>query len=282
MNVVDAILITAAKAYAYATREQSGWDAWGDSPNPDALWADLSPYQQRAVMEGMRAALLSILEDPDMDDTKRHVEVAQAAAEMRRAAEATGNDDMLRWATLLGLVQAERVRFREERDEARGIVRETLWMARRYVDGRMTYAVAAYNAAAMIAVGGGYAGPEGPDGTYLAGDGTPQRDPLADLVADTIAWQIETFGPGERTAGVLAHIRKELVEIEAKPFDLEEWVDVLFLAVNGAARQGFTASQIVSMWAAKLAKNRARTWPDWRTVAPDKPIEHDRTGEAAE
>ena len=37
------------------------------------------------------------------------------------------------------------------------------------------------------------------------------------------AFSQRTFGPGNRTAGVLDHIRKELVEIEQAPDDLEEW-----------------------------------------------------------
>ena len=35
-------------------------------------------------------------------------------------------------------------------------------------------------------------------------------------------WSERTFGPGERSAGVVDHIRKELCEIEAAPLDLEE------------------------------------------------------------
>ena len=47
-----------------------------------------------------------------------------------------------------------------------------------------------------------------------------------------------TFGPGPRAAGVIDHIRKELREIEAAPDDLEEWIDVLMLALDGAWRSG--------------------------------------------
>ncbi|MFA6691445.1 MAG: dATP/dGTP pyrophosphohydrolase domain-containing protein, partial [Saccharofermentanales bacterium] len=46
----------------------------------------------------------------------------------------------------------------------------------------------------------------------------------------------KTFGPGERTAGVCDHIRKELREILAEPDDLEEWADVTILALDGAWR----------------------------------------------
>ncbi len=90
------------------------------------------------------------------------------------------------------------------------------------------------------------------------------------------AFSERTFGPGARTAGVVAHIRKELAEIEAAPDDLSEWIDVVILALDGAWRAGYSAEQIVDALAAKQAKNEARTWPDWRTAPADGPIEHVR------
>lgn len=90
-----------------------------------------------------------------------------------------------------------------------------------------------------------------------------------------------TFGPGQRTSGVVDHIRKELVEIEAEPTDLSEWIDVVLLALDGAWRHGGTPESIAATLAAKQAKNEARIWPDWRTAAPDKAICHVKTaGEA--
>lgn len=89
-----------------------------------------------------------------------------------------------------------------------------------------------------------------------------------------------TFGPGERTDGVLDHIRKELREIEAKPDDLTEWIDVVLLAFDGAWRAGFEPDQIAHALAAKQAKNMARQWPDWRTAEPGKAIEHVREVQA--
>lgn len=96
-----------------------------------------------------------------------------------------------------------------------------------------------------------------------------------------IEFSERTFGPGMRTAGVVDHIRKELREIEAAPADLEEWVDVLILALDGAWRTGATPEQIVAQIETKQAKNERRSWPDWRTVPTDRAIEHDRTGEQA-
>lgn len=83
-----------------------------------------------------------------------------------------------------------------------------------------------------------------------------------------------TFGPGRRTAGVIDHIKKELVEIEDDPSDLEEWVDVILLALDGAWRCGATPKQVAGAVAHKLAVNEIREWPDWRTADRSKAIEH--------
>lgn len=85
-----------------------------------------------------------------------------------------------------------------------------------------------------------------------------------------------TFGPGPRVAGVLDHIRKELREVEAAPNDLEEWVDVWMLALDGAWRSGATPEEIVAQIVAKQTKNEARAWPDWKTAPAGKAIEHVR------
>ncbi len=86
----------------------------------------------------------------------------------------------------------------------------------------------------------------------------------------------KTFGPGQRTEGVIDHIRKELTEIEEQPEDLEEWIDVVMLALDGAWRAGHSPEQIAEKLEAKLHKNINREWPDWRTAEPGKAIEHVR------
>lgn len=88
------------------------------------------------------------------------------------------------------------------------------------------------------------------------------------------AFSLKAFGPESRAKGVVAHIRKELTEIEADPTDLTEWIDVALLAFDGAWRAGHTPEEIVVAFNAKLAKNEAREWPDWRTRSGDEPIEH--------
>ena len=94
-----------------------------------------------------------------------------------------------------------------------------------------------------------------------------------------LAFSLNTFGPGARAKGVLDHIRKECNEVEAKPNDLEEWVDLIILSFDGALRAGFSPYQIIETICKKQTKNEQRKWPDWRTADRDKAIEHDRTGE---
>lgn len=89
-------------------------------------------------------------------------------------------------------------------------------------------------------------------------------------------WSTATFGPGPRTLGVLDHIRKELDEIAAAPDDVEEWVDVIILAFDGAWRAGWEPQQIIDAIKAKQRKNERRSWPDWRAASADHAIEHDR------
>ena len=94
-------------------------------------------------------------------------------------------------------------------------------------------------------------------------------------------WSEKIFGPGDRTKGIVDHIRKELREIELAPLDLEEWIDVVILALDGAWRSGHSPEQIIAQLVAKQTKNEARKWPDWRTAPTDKAIEHDRAAIAA-
>lgn len=99
---------------------------------------------------------------------------------------------------------------------------------------------------------------------------------LIDHLKRQMAFSKKTFGPGTRASGIVDHIRKELTEIEADPGDLEEWVDVILLALDGAWRTGATPEQVATAIDAKMTKNENRTWPDWREVGQGKAIEHVR------
>lgn len=91
-------------------------------------------------------------------------------------------------------------------------------------------------------------------------------------------WSWQNFGPPffRGFKGPLNHARKELIEIEEEPWEVEEWADALILLFDGAMRAGHTPEDLMAAIADKLDKNMLRVWPDWRDADPDKPIEHVR------
>ncbi len=91
---------------------------------------------------------------------------------------------------------------------------------------------------------------------------------------DQIDWSERTFGPGERTLGILKHLAKELKEVEAKPDDLEEWIDLVVLAMDGYWRHGGTPASFMQDLLAKQVKNFSRQWPP--PGPEDEAIEHIR------
>ena len=99
---------------------------------------------------------------------------------------------------------------------------------------------------------------------------------LVALIRRQREFSLRTFGPGPRTAGVLAHIRKELDEVEANPGDVSEWADLIILAIDGAWRAGHSPEAIAAAVPSKISVNEERDWPDWRTADPNSPIEHKR------
>jgi hypothetical protein len=89
-------------------------------------------------------------------------------------------------------------------------------------------------------------------------------------------WGVKTFGPHARTKGVIDHIRKELSEIEAKPDDPSEWIDVVILAIDGYLRHGGAPSEFMMQLFAKQRVNFNRDWPNWEDASEDEAIEHVR------
>lgn len=100
---------------------------------------------------------------------------------------------------------------------------------------------------------------------------------LNEYLGEQIIFSLNAFGPGVRDAGIIDHIKKELVEIEEAPGDLDEWVDVIILALDGAWRNGHTPKNIADGLVKKQFKNLNRIWPDWKTAESGKVIEHIRT-----
>lgn len=88
-------------------------------------------------------------------------------------------------------------------------------------------------------------------------------------------WSQQVFGNGRRTGGIVAHIRKELGEIEADPTDLTEWVDVMILAMDGYWRHGGTPDSLAEDLELKQSINFRRKWPE--PGPEDQAVEHVRT-----
>lgn len=101
---------------------------------------------------------------------------------------------------------------------------------------------------------------------------------IVGYIREQMEFSAKTFGPGQRLEGVTEHISKELDEVlSSGGRDVSEWADVAILAFDGAWRSGFSPEEFARALRAKLDKNKARTWPDWRTAGPG-PIEHVRGG----
>jgi len=101
-----------------------------------------------------------------------------------------------------------------------------------------------------------------------------------DLVAHLYrqrAFSRSTFGPGDRKVGIIDHISKELNEVLTAKNEhetLEEWVDIILLALDGAWRLGYTPEEIAMAIESKQSINEHRNWPDWRTQNKDAAITH--------
>lgn len=117
----------------------------------------------------------------------------------------------------------------------------------------------------------------GEDWRMLVEMATSEKFDLAAWLQANREWSERVFGGGTRAEGVLKHIAKEIEEVRAAPHDLEEWVDIVFLAFDGMWRQGYSPEEIMAMMRTKQAKNFARKWP--APPPQDEPSFHVEGGE---
>lgn len=93
-------------------------------------------------------------------------------------------------------------------------------------------------------------------------------------------FSFRTFGPADpevTTEGVIDHIQQELAEVWEHPEDVEEWIDIVILAIDGAYRNGHSPQEIIDAYHAKCEKNFNREWPDWRVMDRRRAVEHIRS-----
>lgn len=103
--------------------------------------------------------------------------------------------------------------------------------------------------------------------------------PISEYVQKQKEWSDRTFGPPkfEDSERLCRHIEKELKEIRLRPYDCEEWADVIILALEGAWRNGHSPLSIAWTLQHKQEKNFARQWNI--PADPMTPIEHYRMEE---
>lgn len=92
------------------------------------------------------------------------------------------------------------------------------------------------------------------------------------FIDEFIAWARGTFGEGDHTASLLAHVKEELAEVEERPGALEEYIDIIILGMDGAWRAGREKEIIPRFSAASLRdkstlatirKNIPHVWRDF-------------------
>ena len=105
---------------------------------------------------------------------------------------------------------------------------------------------------------------------------------LSDFFDSQRAWSYQTFGPPYHRGpvGPLKHLAKEVQEAIAETDHnkrIEEIVDCLFMVYEAAHRSGLSSTEFAKAAYMKLHKNQQRSWPNWQTADPNKPVEHDRS-----
>lgn len=84
-------------------------------------------------------------------------------------------------------------------------------------------------------------------------------DSLVSVCRAAAEWSIKTF-PDQTIEGKLAHLAKEVEEIQKDPDDLEEYGDAALLLFDSARFKGFSPVSVVQAMATKLERNKKRTW----------------------
>lgn len=65
---------------------------------------------------------------------------------------------------------------------------------------------------------------------------------------------------GQTLQGKLAHLQREVRELQAAPGDSMEWADVLILLLGAAEMQGMSVADLVDAARIKMAINERRSW----------------------
>lgn len=82
-------------------------------------------------------------------------------------------------------------------------------------------------------------------------------------------WSFENHGNDEKTVAVLQTIYGEVVSTNGQPKDVNLWIRIIVLALEGALRQGFTPHEICEALEKKQIEYMAKD---------EEPLEHNPLG----
>ena len=95
---------------------------------------------------------------------------------------------------------------------------------------------------------------------YLMGE-NPSEMSLGEFFDRKYKWSLKTFGEKPNAAPLIKHVRREVKECADQPGDLIEWVDVVLLALDGAARYAHAnGHEFVAAMMGKQIVNCRRKW----------------------
>jgi hypothetical protein len=99
---------------------------------------------------------------------------------------------------------------------------------------------------------------------------------VEDLQDQLKDWTEKQF-PSRTTGSILAHLRKEIDEIESDPKDVTEYSDAQMLLMDCASRNGINFADVFRYCPVKLEINKSRTWGE-----PNEQgfVEHVKGGES--
>lgn len=113
--------------------------------------------------------------------------------------------------------------------------------------------------------------------TFSWGAFGPPRESVRDIMFEPM--DFHSTKVTDCVGGVLDHLWKELGETANAP-DREarrfEWVDIIFLAMDGYMRDGGSPLGLALDMGQKQRINEQRKWPNWRETEPGQAIEHVR------
>ena len=112
------------------------------------------------------------------------------------------------------------------------------------------------------------------DVAILAFDGAMRAGHSPRDVSGAFVWSLMWGLQSKPCATTTGHLSALTDAAEAQPGVVMCWAHLATAAFDLAAARGFSRQDVMAALIEKQARNELRTWPDWRTLPPDAPIEH--------